>query len=251
MKPLLLVPMATCTVCTLSTSATCVQRAPCRVATVLVARRRIAQRTTIAPSRPSLSRTATTTTTESEPMTQPTDTDALRRRPVAQDQRQGQRLLRRAARWGPRAHLRKPRQAFRRRPDAPPVFRGRTSQAERTTMLPTLPEIAAGIRREHGAAMHAAGEAIRHGIECGRLLAAAKDRLAHGQWLPWLEDNTTFSHRTAQRWMRCLEHSERLPARICTPCAATPLLRPNSRSAATSPRSPKHMTGWRQHGGQT
>jgi DNA repair exonuclease SbcCD ATPase subunit len=43
------------------------------------------------------------------------------------------------------------------------------------------------------------------GIEIGRRLKEAKELLAHGEWLPWLEKETDFSDRTAQRYMRVFE----------------------------------------------
>lgn len=83
--------------------------------------------------------------------------------------------------------------------------------------LVCLSDLANAIRGEHDAAMAAAGDAIRHAIECGRLLTAAKSQVAHGQWLPWLADQTPVSPRTAQRWMRFAEHSETI---LNAPCVA-------------------------------
>ena len=42
-----------------------------------------------------------------------------------------------------------------------------------------------------------------HAINAGRLLIEAKAQLAHGQWLPWLEDHCQVSERTAQAYMQC------------------------------------------------
>jgi len=39
---------------------------------------------------------------------------------------------------------------------------------------------------------------VRHAIAAGTLLIEAKDKLGHGQWLPWLRDHCTISERTAQ-----------------------------------------------------
>lgn len=44
-----------------------------------------------------------------------------------------------------------------------------------------------------------AGGAI---LEIGRRLIEAKEQLAHGQWLGWLEEKVQFSARTAQRFMK-------------------------------------------------
>ena len=40
------------------------------------------------------------------------------------------------------------------------------------------------------------------GIEIGRRLVEAKEMLQHGEWLPWLERETTFSERHAQNYMK-------------------------------------------------
>jgi len=40
------------------------------------------------------------------------------------------------------------------------------------------------------------------GIEIGRRLVEAKELLPHGEWLPWLEKETDFSDRHAQRYMK-------------------------------------------------
>jgi ParB family chromosome partitioning protein len=38
-------------------------------------------------------------------------------------------------------------------------------------------------------------------IEAGNLLCECKAGLAHGDWLPWLKDNFSFSHKTAMNWI--------------------------------------------------
>jgi DUF3102 family protein len=62
----------------------------------------------------------------------------------------------------------------------------------------------------------AARTAIEHAIECGRLLVEAKASVPHGEWLPWLRENTEVSERTARRWMRFAENSETLLAKSAT-----------------------------------
>lgn len=45
-------------------------------------------------------------------------------------------------------------------------------------------------------------QAGRAFIEIGRRLNEAKERLSHGEWLPWLKERVAFSERTAQDFMR-------------------------------------------------
>jgi hypothetical protein len=47
-------------------------------------------------------------------------------------------------------------------------------------------------------------------------LTEAKALVGRGNWLPWLEANTIFSERTAQRWMRFAENAETLLAKSAT-----------------------------------
>ena len=65
-----------------------------------------------------------------------------------------------------------------------------------------LPDLAQAIDREHQAAHQAARTALEHALECGRLLIQAKAAVPHGEWLPWLEANTSVSARQSQRYMR-------------------------------------------------
>ena len=43
--------------------------------------------------------------------------------------------------------------------------------------------------------------ALGKAVEAGNLLRECKAGLAHGEWLPWLKDNFSFSHKTAMNWM--------------------------------------------------
>lgn len=66
------------------------------------------------------------------------------------------------------------------------------------------------INRQHKTVEDAAARTLEHAIECGRLLATAKDRVGHGEWLRWLGDNFDGSERTARDYMRLHEHADRL-----------------------------------------
>ena len=43
------------------------------------------------------------------------------------------------------------------------------------------------------------------GIEVGRRLTEAKEMLDHGEWLPWLKRETSFTDRSAQRYMQLFD----------------------------------------------
>lgn len=45
-------------------------------------------------------------------------------------------------------------------------------------------------------------------------LASIRDRLPHGQWLAWLDDNAPFSRRTAANYIELTEWSRRVPAQF-------------------------------------
>ena len=42
-----------------------------------------------------------------------------------------------------------------------------------------------------------AHDAIRHAVNAGEMLTDAKALCKHGEWLPWLEANFTFTRQTA------------------------------------------------------
>lgn len=49
--------------------------------------------------------------------------------------------------------------------------------------------------------------ALEKAVEAGSLLRECKAGLDHGQWLPWLKSNFSFSDRTARRWIQVAEDS--------------------------------------------
>jgi hypothetical protein len=65
-----------------------------------------------------------------------------------------------------------------------------------------LTDLAVAIEAEHQAAHQAARSALEHALQCGRLLLEAKERVEHGEWLPWLEANTRVGPWQAQKYMR-------------------------------------------------
>lgn len=62
--------------------------------------------------------------------------------------------------------------------------------------------IAAEINRQHELAVGHAEKAVEHAREAGRLLLQIKSELAHGAFLPWVEQHLAVSARQAQRYMR-------------------------------------------------
>jgi hypothetical protein len=71
----------------------------------------------------------------------------------------------------------------------------------------TLSELAAGLRVAHAAVAEGFRQAMGFAITAGKILALAKERVAHGAWLPWLSANTRISPRMAQRYMRFAENA--------------------------------------------
>ena len=71
----------------------------------------------------------------------------------------------------------------------------------------SLPDLAARIRAEHEAAEASYRKGIEHALVAGELLAEAKAKVQHGQWLSWLQNNCGISERMAQRYMKL--HNER------------------------------------------
>jgi len=72
----------------------------------------------------------------------------------------------------------------------------------------THSNIAGAINAAHAGVEAAKREGARYAVECGRLLAQAKETTPHGGWDAWLRLNTTVSPRTAQLYMRIARHVE-------------------------------------------
>jgi len=63
------------------------------------------------------------------------------------------------------------------------------------------------INAEHYLAQQRAKEAIKHAVRCGELLLEQKRKLAHGQFMMWVEENCEFKYPTAARYMKAAEQS--------------------------------------------
>src|SRR5665213_3095606 len=68
------------------------------------------------------------------------------------------------------------------------------------------------INKRHAEIIKAARTSLDNAIRIGELLSETKSGLKHGEWLPWLQSNLTFSDRTARNYMRCYDERERLKA---------------------------------------
>jgi hypothetical protein len=70
-----------------------------------------------------------------------------------------------------------------------------------------LDELAEEIGQEVQLAEQAWRDALGHAIKAGQALIEAKSLVKHGQWLPWLKENTSLPERTAQHYMRLARES--------------------------------------------
>src|SRR5262245_5139507 len=87
------------------------------------------------------------------------------------------------------------------------------------TMLPaigdnSLADLAARIKAEHTAVADSLNESVKHAIAAGELLLEAKEKVKHGQWLPWLRDNCSLSKPTAQLYMRVAKNRAKAEAQM-------------------------------------
>jgi hypothetical protein len=84
-----------------------------------------------------------------------------------------------------------------------------------TTVIPAVAGdgIEAAIRREHAAATTAANAALGHALECGRLLAEARQGIEHGGWETFVRERCDIAPRTARVYLRLHANRERLADR--------------------------------------
>lgn len=69
-------------------------------------------------------------------------------------------------------------------------------------------EVITEINRLHHLVESTYASTVEYAIECGRLLTAAKENVAHGEWLPWLAEHFDGSVNLAARYMRLALNSE-------------------------------------------
>ncbi len=67
------------------------------------------------------------------------------------------------------------------------------------------------INAKHHAAEQTAHQALEYAKESGELLLEAKGKVAHGQWLSWIDTNLHIGPRQAQKYMKLAKNLEGLP----------------------------------------
>jgi hypothetical protein len=71
----------------------------------------------------------------------------------------------------------------------------------------SLDELRSQINSNHQQALRLANASVEYALKCGQGLFDAKQRLLHGQWLPWVEKNCPeVSVRQTQKYMRLAEN---------------------------------------------
>ena len=73
-----------------------------------------------------------------------------------------------------------------------------------------LSKLARAISSEHKAVGDSFKAGMQHAIAAGRLLIEAKERLGHGEWLPWVEKHRGFNRFTAAAYMRLASNVQRV-----------------------------------------
>jgi hypothetical protein len=89
-----------------------------------------------------------------------------------------------------------------------------------TDLVRPLAAIAQDLNDEHRLACAAFQSALQHARRCGELLIEVKERLAHGEFLPWLQTNFEGSKRTAEVYITLARRWPMLEAAANTQRAA-------------------------------
>jgi hypothetical protein len=80
----------------------------------------------------------------------------------------------------------------------------------------SLTDLAARINAAHEAVQAALKSSIINAMHAGELLIAAKAKLKHGEWLPWLKANFPFTDRTARNYMMLARRRPEVEAKLET-----------------------------------
>jgi hypothetical protein len=78
----------------------------------------------------------------------------------------------------------------------------------------TVTRAAEEINREIEFAERSLRTAVEHAWRAGVLLREQRERLDHGEWLPWIEEHVNLSPRRAQEWMDLASSYARAPAHL-------------------------------------
>ena len=63
--------------------------------------------------------------------------------------------------------------------------------------------------RLHGEIETSLRMTVEYAIRAGEILSNVKEKIGHGEFLPWLNSSVSFSERTAQNYMRVYHHSDK------------------------------------------
>ena len=84
---------------------------------------------------------------------------------------------------------------------SPPAAPGSVQDRPSSEPVRSDEDLACEINTEHGHVETHKRSAIKHAIRCGELLLEMKQRVGHGNWLAWVEENFQASERTARNYM--------------------------------------------------
>jgi Protein of unknown function (DUF3102) len=107
------------------------------------------------------------------------------------------------------ASPRKKRPERTRRPSTA-LIRKTDSSRLSNAQVKSFPAEAAKINKLHDAVIRHANMALNKAIEIGGLLTTVKNKLEHGEWLPWLKANVPFHQTVASHYMRCFDQRGKL-----------------------------------------
>jgi hypothetical protein len=111
--------------------------------------------------------------------------------------------------------------------------------ARRKPTQDPLHDLAVEIESCHQDAVKMAAVTIGHGLRCGELLIGAKGLVKHGEWLQWIEANTTMGVRQAQKYMRLYSRRAEIEAGKCEPGTYLPINDALALIASKEPQEPK------------
>lgn len=91
-------------------------------------------------------------------------------------------------------------------PEVMPAKRGVGRPSKAMTLVPRTPDQSVGkVAEYHEAAKDHLAKGAVYVVLCGIELCAVRDRVGHGEWLPWVEKNCPFSDETARKYAGAAE----------------------------------------------